>query len=196
MHGVVTSGKASGLPAPTGWVAPSPYRLAEFAARRYKSHRAIPPAATFDSMMRELEVCHPQVFRRVSATISLADGVVDHEEAPLPAVVPAFAPPAAWEGVVDEQEQEDELEEKEQEVELEEPDPGHRLADGVVALAVEQHAVRGPAAVGASLEDAVVAEAQALQPANGRRALRHNPPVNYRKERLGLAGLNLGPAIY
>jgi len=146
--------------------------------------------------MRELELLHPKVFVRVSATISLADGVVDQEAAPLPAVVPAFAPPAAWEGVVDEQEQEDELDEKEQEEELEELDPGRRLADGVVVMAVEKHAVRGPAVVGASLEDALVAEAQALQPANGRRALRRKTPVNYRKERLGLAGLNLGPAIY
>jgi hypothetical protein len=63
-------------------------------------------------------------------------------------------------------------------------------------MAVEQNAVRGPAVVGVSLEDAEVAEARALQPTDGRRALRRKAPVNYRKERLGLAGLNLGPSIY
>jgi hypothetical protein len=62
-------------------------------------------------------------------------------------------------------------------------------------MPVESNAVRGPTVVGSSLEAADLAEALALQTkatGAGGRSMRHRRPVNYNKERIGLAGL----AIY
>jgi hypothetical protein len=68
-------------------------------------------------------------------------------------------------------------------------EPSRRLQAGLVVLPVEKNMVAKPANVGASLEGAAIEEAQAVQRADGGRAMRKRGHVNYRKERIGMAGL-------
>ena len=114
--------------------------------------------------------------------------------APGPAVAlpleAADDPAAVWVGVEDCPAADDGVSEGEDaSVGAASDEPSRRLQAGLVVLPVEKNMVAKPANVGASLEDAAIEEAQAVQRADGGRAMRKRGHVNYRKERIGMAGL-------
>ena len=80
---------------------------------------------------------------------------------------------------------------EEEKKELDDVD-GKRLQEAVVVLSSENMSVAKPTEVGDSFEAAMVAEAaQLAEGHNGKHVLRRKAPVNYRKEHLSLAGLDL-----
>jgi hypothetical protein len=170
------------------------FALAEFAARKYKSHRAIPSDATVDRILQELEQASPKVFERVTKSMQMADArKSDVHVAPGPAVAlpleVADDPAAVWVGVEDSPAADDGVSEGEDaSVGAASDEPSRRLQAGLVVLPVEKNMVAKPANVGASLEGAAIEEAQAVQRADGGRAMRKRGHVNYRKERIGKAG--------
>jgi hypothetical protein len=65
------------------------FALAEFAARKYKSQRAIPRDATLDRILQQLEQTSPKVFERVTKSMQMADARQSGaHEAPAVAALP------------------------------------------------------------------------------------------------------------
>jgi transposase len=160
------------------------FALAEFAARKFKSHRAIPSDTTVDRILQELSQASPKVFERVTRSMQMADArksdAIPEPAVALPQEV-ADDSVAVWEGVVEDREGDGDdvmSEAEDASVDAASDEPSRRIQDGLVVLPVEKNTVAKPANVGPSFEGAVFEEAKALQRADGGRVMRKRSHVN------------------
>ena len=176
------------------------YALAVFAAKTYRSHRAIPGEVTMQRIEDELKRRDPKKYEEavarprsdakavpaqqqrpaVARAAEAADPELDVADAGEPAVLPD-----PWDDSDDDDEKDagrEEGEEKEIQSALQAP------RDNIAAK---------PAKVGASLEDAEQDEANEIQKrAGGGRAMRKKQKVNYAAEKIGSAGIDMAAQVW
>ena len=134
-------------------------------------------------MLEELERSRPEMFKRVmrdqaAKAAEEQEARVDHE---LAKKEDTEFHPVMWQGLAD-----DDGGEEEEEQWNDEDNEGKRLKAAVVVLSSETMRVAKPKQAGAHFGEAMNAEAAAVTS-----RLRRKAPVEYGKERLGLAGLDI-----